>query len=67
MRPKKAPDVTPEWGAEFLALSTADRFKISQALGVTERTVFNWAKGKTIPSKASADAVKRRLPNRGRT
>lgn len=64
MRPKKAPDVTPEWGAEFLALSTTERCKIARALGVTERTAYNWAKGKTVPSKVSADAVVRRMKAR---
>ena len=61
MRPKKGPGVIPDWGEEFLALSTADRYKIAQAMGVTERTAHNWAKGRNVPTKSHAADIVRRM------
>ena len=57
MEKQKAPDVTPEWKTRILSMSPYQKTVFGLALGVTQRTVSNWADGKSKPS----DATERRI------
>jgi hypothetical protein len=50
MEKQKAPDVTPEWKTTLIAMLPYKRVLLAVSLGVTERSIFNWAKGISHPS-----------------
>jgi DNA-binding XRE family transcriptional regulator len=43
----------PQWQAKLRTLLTVDRMALGLKMGVTERTIYNWAHGKSAPSKAT--------------
>ena len=52
MQNAEGPGDTPEWKAKLIAMTPHARTLLAVALGVTERTVFNWAKGASEPTEA---------------
>jgi len=51
MQNTAGPGDTPEWKVLAAALSPAQRVSFAESIGVTERTVKNWADGKTTPNE----------------
>jgi transcriptional regulator with XRE-family HTH domain len=49
MRNKTVPGPLSDWQDKLQKLLTVDRQAIGCELGVTERTVYNWAHGKSTP------------------
>lgn len=43
------PGDTPEWKKKLKGLSSTNRQMLAIALGVSDRTLQNWANGKTAP------------------
>ena len=59
------PGVIPEWAQQFHDLSTVERMQLALAIGVTERTIQNWAKGRSKPNRATAEAIRRAFRRMG--
>jgi len=51
MQNTAGPGDIPEWKVLVVALSPAQRVAFAESIGVTERTVKNWADGKTMPNE----------------
>ena len=65
MSKTEAPGVIPEWAKAFHDLSTSERMELALAIGVSERTVQNWAKGRSKPNRATAEAIRRAFRRMG--
>lgn len=65
MSKDKAPGVIPEWKEQFAAMSPAEQAEIAVRIKVSPRTVWNWANGKSTPTRASAEAIKRAFKRMG--
>lgn len=61
MSKPKAPGDIPEWAIDYTAMSLSVRMEIAIAVGVSERTASNWAKGIGAPNKASKEALLKAL------
>lgn len=65
MSKTEAPGVIPEWAKQFSDLSGEERGRLALEIGVTERTVRNWAQGRSKPCRAIADAIRRAFRRMG--
>lgn len=57
MSKTKAPGVTPEWSEAFHNLKPAEKVDLARYIGVTLRTVQNWAAGTCVPSRMAAKKI----------
>lgn len=53
----KAPGGTPEWSEAFHNLKPAEKVDLARYIGVTLRTVQNWAAGTCGPSRMAAKKI----------
>lgn len=65
MQNAEGPGDIPEWKTKLLALTPHARTLLAVALGVTERTVWNWAKGASEPTEAMVARINRRMQKKG--
>lgn len=49
MQKNTSPTLIPAWQAKLQRSLTVDRMAVATALGVTERTIYNWSIGKGSP------------------
>ena len=54
-----APGVIPEWAPFFQRMSPNERLRAAIAIGVTPRTIDNWATGRTLPTRNHAEAIRK--------
>lgn len=57
MQKAKGPGDIPEWKGYLENLTPFRRGLFAQKLGITDRTVFNWANGVTTPSEAMRERI----------
>jgi len=57
MSKTKAPGVIPEWSEAFHDLTPAEKVQLAKRIGVTLRTVQNWAAGTCGPSRMAAKKI----------
>ena len=55
----------PAWADAFIGMTELDKSKIAGYIGVSIRTIYNWASGKTVPKRATADAIRRAFRRMG--
>lgn len=61
MQNDAGPGDIPEWKAKLSDLTPAKRVKFAESLGVTDRTVKNWADGKARPNDRTIKRVLKAL------
>lgn len=61
MQKAEGPGDTPEWKIKLGLLGPFARAKFAVSIGATARTVKNWADGKTDPSDATIERIKKQL------
>ena len=61
MQKEEGPGGIPEWKIKLGLLGPFARAKFAVGIGATARTVKNWADGKTIPSDATIERIKKQL------
>lgn len=55
----------PPWAKQFADLSGEERMRLALAIGVNERTLRNWAQGKSRPNRATAQAIAKAFKRMG--
>lgn len=61
MQNAEGPGQIPEWKEKLSLMTPHARTLLAVALGVTERTVFNWAKGVSEPTEAMVIRISSQL------
>lgn len=57
MQKAGGPGDIPEWKDHIESLTPFQRALFAQKLGITDRTVFNWANGVTSPTEAMVERI----------
>ena len=66
MQNAEGPGDTPEWKTKLAAMGPLKRSRFALVLGVTDRTVKNWIDGKSVPSDATVERIKKQQAKKER-
>ena len=66
MQNAEGPGDIPEWKSKLASMHPHKRSRFALALGVTERTVKNWIDGKSAPSDATIERIKKQQAKKER-